>query len=496
MELQDHEIVPPTRSGFPLTVDLVPGRYVIPPEYAPAGDIHLVGVPATAEDALGGKFTQDGHGGPEALFLFEGLTMDDVDSLGPETLAQDDAHELLLRYLSLEETIPFNRKDIVDILLAVQSENAKLRNDYKPLGDLRNREMAAAFKEKDRLKEVHRNEVKKMLASMMYWNRLDDTPWTKYVPDRYFDAAEVHMEDLGGNGSRPPVWPALPTEEDAMAEVEAILGGDPSDYVDDKSKDADYINDPSVEMEDDESEVVETPRSKRNKRRHSGEGSSFGRADSKRARMARRATLAQKNYASLTPAELMTIEVPDEGAVSWRHYGIRMVRGSESANVESQTRGFPYYSPNPKDTKYLKLRWVESSYVDHVQTVRPWEVVFSNRFPHFYFHRRSDLSESARDALDDYMEFVRDNLRSFWEATHWVTINLESNRSRHIHSERNRKHESARKRFQTQVKLMLDAGVPRSILEEPAVRTYPTRLCHWILMDKASKRPSTGEPYT
>ncbi|KAG7376816.1 hypothetical protein PHYBOEH_001275, partial [Phytophthora boehmeriae] len=215
MELQDHEVVPPTRSGFPLTVDLVPGRYVIPPEYAPAGDIHLVGVPATAEDAQGGKFTQDGHGGPEALFLFEGLTLDDVDSLGPVTLAQDDAHEILLRvrsdelderglqdecrtlgvqrelaslltvfqperlalrvfgtvntlkrllmqYILLEKTIPSDRKDIVDKLMAVQSENAKLRNDYKLLGDLRNREMAAAFKEKDRLKEVHRNEVKKV----------------------------------------------------------------------------------------------------------------------------------------------------------------------------------------------------------------------------------------------------------------------------------------------------------------------------------------------
>ncbi|KAG7391250.1 hypothetical protein PHYBOEH_006765 [Phytophthora boehmeriae] len=219
----------------------------------------------------------------------------------------------------------------------------------------------------------HEDSLVQMLASMIYWNRMDETPWAKYVPDRYFDAAENRLEDFEAQGSLPPKWPSLPNEDVAKAEVEVILlDSDPGNYPDDKAKDEDYVNDPSVEIEDDndddEDEPPTTPRSQRNKRRLSGGRSLAGHPDSKRARLARRSPLAKKSYEDQTPADIAVIESLAGDMVSWRHYGVRMVRGNDSAHVDSQAAGFPDYAPN-QNIEYLKQRWDESAYVHLTENI-------------------------------------------------------------------------------------------------------------------------------
>ncbi|OWY95619.1 hypothetical protein PHMEG_00034327, partial [Phytophthora megakarya] len=42
----------------------------------------------------------------------------------------------------------------------------------------------------------HQGPLLEMLLRMMFWNELDDTPWSKYVPRRYFIAARAKLDTL------------------------------------------------------------------------------------------------------------------------------------------------------------------------------------------------------------------------------------------------------------------------------------------------------------
>ncbi|OWY97362.1 hypothetical protein PHMEG_00032125 [Phytophthora megakarya] len=42
-----------------------------------------------------------------------------------------------------------------------------------------------------------------MLASMMFWNRLDESFWAKEVPEKYYLRAELRLDSLHSEGVRP-----------------------------------------------------------------------------------------------------------------------------------------------------------------------------------------------------------------------------------------------------------------------------------------------------
>ncbi|KAE8972522.1 hypothetical protein PR001_g26326 [Phytophthora rubi] len=48
-----------------------------------------------------------------------------------------------------------------------------------------------------------------MLVRMMFWNKLNDSYWPKYVPERYYLAAETRLDDLVEQGIQPPFWGEL-----------------------------------------------------------------------------------------------------------------------------------------------------------------------------------------------------------------------------------------------------------------------------------------------
>ncbi|OWY96552.1 hypothetical protein PHMEG_00033155 [Phytophthora megakarya] len=48
-----------------------------------------------------------------------------------------------------------------------------------------------------------------MLASMMIWNRLDESFWTEYAPERYYLRTELRLGYLHSEGVRPGYWPDL-----------------------------------------------------------------------------------------------------------------------------------------------------------------------------------------------------------------------------------------------------------------------------------------------
>ncbi|KAE9309318.1 hypothetical protein PR003_g20542 [Phytophthora rubi] len=67
-------------------------------------------------------------------------------------------------------------------------------------------------------------ELTLMLARMMYWGRLNHTPWARYVPSWCCKEAESHLDNLDG---APACWPALKKLrlDDSAEVMEALFSG-------------------------------------------------------------------------------------------------------------------------------------------------------------------------------------------------------------------------------------------------------------------------------
>ncbi|KAE8977866.1 hypothetical protein PR001_g25010 [Phytophthora rubi] len=172
---------------------------------------------------------------------------------------------------------------------------------------------------------------------MMFWNKLNESHWPKYVPERYYLAAEALLDEMEEQKVKPLFWGGL----SAIGDVEEELP--PEDFEpeqDDKSKDADWnAADEGVPVED-VSEVESVSESVTTSNRRKRRGSQTPSADqppTKRPRGGSRSLLAQKDYSKLTPAEKAVVEIPENGMVSWRHNGIRVKHVDPSSTKNSQT---------------------------------------------------------------------------------------------------------------------------------------------------------------
>ncbi|EGZ10326.1 hypothetical protein PHYSODRAFT_522943 [Phytophthora sojae] len=177
-------------------------------------------------------------------------------------------------------------------------------------------------------------ELSCMLARMMFWNRLDSTYWTPYVPEIYYLRAEAILERWADDCETPEYWPNLIdyTQDDS----DLLLGPD-DDEGDSESRDATW--EPSAEekakiarakaREDELHPVSPLRRSKRRTSSMSSQSDSVSSAPSvKKRRKARpsddrkKSPLARKDMNELKPEELKVIEKPGPGVTSWRHKGI------------------------------------------------------------------------------------------------------------------------------------------------------------------------------
>uniref|UniRef100_H3H3W4 Uncharacterized protein n=1 Tax=Phytophthora ramorum TaxID=164328 RepID=H3H3W4_PHYRM len=205
-----------------------------------------------------------------------------------------------------------------------------------------------------------------MLVRMMFWNKLDETPWTKHVPRRYF-----------------------------------------------RIKDGDFV--PGEEFELPEDEVVlidESPpkRTRQKAKRRRISSSTSGSTPSKKPKRSKRRNdlsatdLARKDFESLTSLEKTIIEKPGPSITSWMHLGIRVKRGDPTTLSALQAPGFPEYAPNRFDLDLLKERCDGQELGDFLNTM-PWRKMFDERPRELYFHKREDLDDEALNALDDWMDF-------------------------------------------------------------------------------------------
>ncbi|KAH7465947.1 uncharacterized protein KRP23_11924 [Phytophthora ramorum] len=346
----------------------------------------------------------------------------------------------------------------------------------------------------------------KMLVSMMYWRRLDLTPWARYVPTTYYKMADERLDRKLRRGEVPPSWGNLDDHTIVYRDSET------ESVVDDKELDPDYAP-PAQEVEDDDdsesssSEDEEDSEPKKSKTSGVESGSkrphisssddsdeapvTSRRKDHKRLRLdsrsghkskskakkslkssgnrpsRHRSRLARREYDSLTAAELMTIETPDDDETSWRHLGILVQYVSTSRNSSGQDPGFPDYEVHKYASDLAKKRWDSDAYVE-LEKWEPWTVMFEGRYRVLFFHRRSTLSLGTLKMLGEIVKFMHTNARAFCI----LGVGRVTRRN------------ALRRRYQSLVKRALATpGFVKTLLYEPGLWKLPDRCCAWIWQD-------------
>ncbi|KAG1699598.1 hypothetical protein DVH05_013007 [Phytophthora capsici] len=357
----------------------------------------------------------------------------------------------------------------------------------------------------------------KMLVSMMYWRRLDATPWSSYVPEVYYKMADERLDRLLNLDQLAPSWEPLDAHVPYPDE-------DVESMVDDTTADPDFKAPPSdgspSEDEDDgndsdsgsESDGHTHKGSKRPRSQSSSDTDvppppskktkNYKRASSGHRRQlttrrqvtknppsgstSRRRSLSHKTYDSLTVDELQIVEVPDDSVLSWLHFGVRVQRVSISKSSLGQTVGFPEYEIHKHASELVKRRWDSQEYTALLRMdPTPWEYMFQNRIQDLHFHKRNSLSSAARELVDSFVTCMHKHAQAFWERTHWVTIDVDADaRSADLYSQRAARRNALLRQYRKLVKESQACKTfPETLFYEPGIWTLSDKLCPWIWQD-------------
>ncbi|ETP29045.1 hypothetical protein F442_21742 [Phytophthora nicotianae P10297] len=322
-----------------------------------------------------------------------------------------------------------------------------------------------------------------MLVRMMYWGKLDQTPWTKYVPTWYFKSAEALIESTD---EVPERWPNLKKVRlEDEAEIQMALYEDISSK-DDDERDADFQDSsPSGKSQSSSGRRATPPRGAMHKRdsesgasgKSSG-GSDSGEPEHKRSRVSGTQAVCSR------PEEV--VEVPGRGVVSWRHYGLLMKFPPGTANAVEQTAGFSDYTPNlarVEEADQVRKRWLQADFEELLKSA-PWDTMFEDRVRQLLLHRPADLNAKVQDGLSRLVKFMSENRKAFWYVGHWFFVNYGLDvSSDQLHRDRKRDCDYAKKHYKRLIDELVRDGFPESLLEEPGVWTYPSKVCFWVMMD-------------
>ncbi|OWY92724.1 hypothetical protein PHMEG_00038147 [Phytophthora megakarya] len=335
----------------------------------------------------------------------------------------------------------------------------------------------------------------------MFWNRLDESFWTKYVPEKYYLRAELRLDLLHSEGVRPGYWPDL---VDADVRVAQEVMDDASSEHDDTQHDANYNPDDDVDNQDDDDvqggdSVPSAPKRRRTSiSSHSDapatQSTATSGTSSKRAHsgsLRRQSPLAQVDSGGLTVADTEVVEVPGPGISSWRHYGILMTFAPSSAHAVHQSAGCADYAPNKAGgIQPLKQRFVLADVQDFLAT-EPWTTMFENRVKRLVLHSYSALAPRARMALDKYIRFMEENASGFWHGGHWFAIDTSTQGGADMQRERKRQWDALARTVETK---QLEC-VAEGDFWEAVYWSLPSKPCYWILMNPRSLNRQ-GNPYS
>jgi hypothetical protein len=396
-------------------------------------------------------------------------------------------------------------------------------------------------------------DLRVMLASMMYWHMLDDTPWAKFVPDSYFLEAEVLLDTMAKQDRIPAKWPVLqdvgilipspsseehddPTDQDYddKVEQEALKAGHGQVInLDQDSDDEDEVVKPvhqskakrvfssSDSSSDDDAQTAaqassnlsSVKRPRRDSWSSTGSSSRVLPAKKRKSRATEAASLrtqsplARVDFEKLSTTELAVVERPGPGIKSWRVRGVRAQYQpkNKKSDYHGQTPGFPDYAPQKSNTWILAERWDVVQYKTLIAK-KPWKVMWRKRVKVLYFHRRADLTSAQIRLLDDFLEYVHENTHAFWEAEHWPIMKTKAiegddddeadyEESAALYAKRTARHESVGRKVKKLVQKFVTKGLPETIFQEPGVWTYPVHICYWFLKDPSTVK-ADGTPYT
>ncbi|KAE8977681.1 hypothetical protein PF005_g14782 [Phytophthora fragariae] len=119
---------------------------------------------------------------------------------------------------------------------------------------------------------------------MMFWNKLNDSYWPKYVAERYYLAAETHLDDLVEQKVQPPFWGELVPSEVPDAKVLLEEPESEQDDASDESAWSDAGKESPEDNADDEEVSITAESSPRRRKRSSSHVSAPDQPPVKRSR--------------------------------------------------------------------------------------------------------------------------------------------------------------------------------------------------------------------
>ncbi|OWZ02013.1 hypothetical protein PHMEG_00026506, partial [Phytophthora megakarya] len=339
----------------------------------------------------------------------------------------------------------------------------------------------------------HQGPYLEMLLRMMFWNEPDATPWSKYVPRRYFIAARAKLDTLLESNLQPGLWGPLEPVLDESLDDDT----ETPDHDDLADQNWTLEGDDHDDFEDDDDLLDQSPPKAKRRRIAPLEKKNRSKREYQQATCT---ALALKD--NLTPAEMMIIEVPANDKVrSWVHNGVRMKWCEKSLHSPfGQTPGFLAYTPNRHDMALLRQRFADY-YMEYRAIIQeaPWREMWNRRPKELRFHKRSAMTPEAQGGLDDRVEHMAGITRHQWEMLHWVIFLLTLLPESAVMAEvrRNKRHEALVKKSKSLKRRVIPKGVPETVFKwKTGVRDIPNRVCHWIIMDKSQLDPTTGRHYS
>ncbi|EGZ25940.1 hypothetical protein PHYSODRAFT_326895 [Phytophthora sojae] len=383
-------------------------------------------------------------------------------------------------------------------------------------------------------------QVSKMLVSMMYWCRLDLTPWSKYVPEAYYEMADERLDRCLRRGDVPPPWgnlddhmvypdedadstvddiendpdyqpPAQEPEESASSssseeeeeEVTLETLEDDDDAGDDDNAEADNgveepleVKPPAKRPRSESTKKPQGSNSKSTKKRRAGnktdttatQGSSGTQGSKATSRSKHPSALARKSYSELTSSELMTAEDPEDNETSWRIYEVLVQYPRSTKSASCQTPGFPEYEIHKYSYDVVHERWDREAYQEVLDS-EPWETMLQGRFRVFYFHERELLSAKALKLMEDVVDAMHKHAQAIWERGHWVPIPTEEQADATMESQRKSRRNALRRAYKTLVERSRNTpGFIPSLWHEPSLWKFPDKCCYWVWEDPRAKK--------
>ncbi|GMF35731.1 unnamed protein product [Phytophthora fragariaefolia] len=272
-----------------------------------------------------------------------------------------------------------------------------------------------------------------MPQSMVHWHRLDSAPWTKYVPRRYFTVDSVALEGLRRTGTHIPEWRVTPAPSLDDGEIDLL---ESEGEVADKTK-KDEVYNPHQDLDDGMDDEDEDPD-----------------------------------------------EASDDGVLNVAQRSNKRRRLSKSSAEASTPKKLKAKSPvKPKLKAFL--------------TTRPSSKLSDTRRTEVFFHRRADLGHEVVRGLEDWVDFMEENVEALWHATHWILLDRNSSSKfiRKTSVGRVKLRESVRKKVTTREK-QLKKIAPASVGNEPVLWKFPKRICYWVLMSRSHTKPGTDANYS